>query len=286
MPSDRSRSWCWTLNAADGENDFPVVTYNEKEFVYMTYGRETGEQGRRHLQGFVYVKNKKSLRQMKTAFDNNRIHLEVMRGTHDEAIKYCHKDGDFKEFGERPKQGCRHDIESLAEEIKAGNTTMSNIVLDHPHLAFQYGRYFDRLEDELNLQKKRTSMTEGFWFWGCAGSGKTREVYSLHADDDIYVYNPQDKGWWDGYKGQKVVLIDDFRGELQYSFLLRLCDRYPCTVPRRNRMPHPFLAEKIYITAPLPPEDVFKNLSERDSLDQLHRRFSMKHFVKLQSGES
>lgn len=50
-----------------------------------------------------------------------------------------------------------------------------------------------------------TEKLRGVWIYGPPGTGKTRYVHEKY--DDIY-----DKGqnkWWDGYTGQKVVLIDD-----------------------------------------------------------------------------
>ena len=86
---------------------------------------------------------------------------------------------------------------------------------------------------------------------------------------------PDDNGWWDGYTGEDIVIINDYRGSLTYSFLLNLVDKWPMSVRRRCREPVPFLAKHVIITSSEPPWEVYNNLSANDSLDQLHRRFSV-----------
>jgi len=68
---------------------------------YIVFGYERGEEGTPHLQGYVHLSTQKTLSAMKKFIP--RAHLEPRRGTIDEAVDYCKKDGDFEEYGEKPK---------------------------------------------------------------------------------------------------------------------------------------------------------------------------------------
>lgn len=59
------------------------------------------------------------------------------------------------------------------------------------------------------------------------------------------------------------------------SELLSLCDRHPKKVDIRNRESRPFLANEIWMTSSMPPEELFKNLSGGDSILQMYRRFEV-----------
>ena len=91
----RSRSWVFTLNNPTEE---PTLASTSASF--LTFGREIGEQGTPHLQGFVQFSTVRSLSQVRNVLP--RAHVEVRRGTIIQAIQYCQKDGDFLEAGQRP----------------------------------------------------------------------------------------------------------------------------------------------------------------------------------------
>lgn len=50
----------------------------------------------------------------------------------------------------------------------------------------------------------RTEKKQCYYLWGAPGLGKTKEV---HKEPSLYIKLANK--WWDGYKGQKAVLIDD-----------------------------------------------------------------------------
>lgn len=265
---------------------------------FAVYGEEFAKDGRPHFQ--VYAEwdenNKKSYQWVQRFLEN--AHCEKRRGNPKQAAGYCKKgtfekpegEFDYSVFFEEPhptwkgeqsgdisQQGRRNDLKRIAEEIMAGSSSVDTIIQDDPMIYHQFGRTLEKVQAKANMNKKRKFKTEAVWLWGATGVGKTRRVYEEvgEEEDELYVHNTDDKGWWDGYSGQKYVLIDDFRGAITYSTLLKLCDRYPMTVPRRNLPPVPFMAEKIFITSSMPPHEVYYNLDQNDSLEQLKRRIEI-----------
>lgn len=118
-------------------------------------------------------------------------------------------------------------------------------------------------------------MTQGIWVFGESGSGKSEFAFSEYDTGNAYAY-PYDNGWWDGYKGQDVVIIDEFRGQIPYNEILRMVDKHPnYYVRRRNREPMPFVSKQVIVTSALHPREVFKNLSANDSMEQIYRRFKI-----------
>ena len=72
-------------------------------YKYLIYGREVGDEGTPHLQGYVQLKKITRLTGMKKLHPT--AHWEVAKGTEEQNRTYCSKEGDFQEFGtpRRPK---------------------------------------------------------------------------------------------------------------------------------------------------------------------------------------
>lgn len=271
----RNRWFMLTLNNYDDAALKEIELLTTTQARYVGIGKEVGEQGTPHLHVLLYFHNKKSCKQVKKLL-KCQPHIDVVKGTPDEARAYVSKDGDFNEFGEWPEQGKRTDLKELAASVLNG-TSVDAIVVDNPLAYHQYGRTLSKLEEVKDREVVREEMTLGVWYYGDTGVGKTFKVYQSHERKSIYAHTTLDKGWWDNYDWRlhKVVLLDDFRGDIPYAELLRLVDRYPHRVSRRARAPSPFMAEVLYVTSSLPPEKVFHNLAETDSLAQLYRRFQV-----------
>jgi len=75
-------------------------------------------------------------------------------------------------------------------------------------------------------------MTEGLFLSGGTGTGKSRIAMLLSAflGQESTYWAPPDLKWMDGYSGQPLVIIDEFRGGVPPSRILRLVDRYPLQV--------------------------------------------------------
>jgi len=111
-------------------------------------------------------------------------------------------------------------------------------------------------------------------FWGATGTGKSRRAWD-EAGIDAYSKCPRSK-FWDGYQDQEHVVIDEFRGAIDISHILRWLDRYPVLVEIKGSATS-LVAEKIWITSNLHPRDWFKDL-DSETQEALLRRLQITIF--------
>ena len=218
-----------------------------------------------------------------------------MRGTIDQAIAYSSKEDSrdlaaldstgaifgFTEHGERPSnhQGARSDLAAVAALVSTGASKRA-VAEAFPREFIQFGRGIEHLQAV--LQGRRDGPPEVFWFWGPTGTGKTRTAYSTCTIEvDGVAHDPFFKmatnKWWDGYEGQRDVIIDDFRRDFcTFAELLRLLDRYPLTVEIKGGTVS-FTSRRIFITTPKNVEDTWEGRNVGD-LEQLRRRITEVRF--------
>ena len=274
------RNWVFTVNNYTEEDEKLLKQINN---MYILYAYELSSTGTPHLQGYLYSPTKISRKALSKKIP--RANLEPANGTLDENKAYIigpyEKDGKTKPYnpnhitiGTEPSQGARKDLEQLKNQILDGETTTDDIALENPMLYHQYSRTLSKIEDIAMRRKYRTEMTEGIWYYGKTGTGKSTKALEGYTPDTHYIWK-DDKGWQDGYTQQEIVVINEFRGEIKYKDLLELVDWVPLTVSRRNREPMPFISKKVIVTSSLHPSEIYKNLHEKDSLEQLIRRFKI-----------
>lgn len=270
----RGRGWVFTLNNYTNQECEEIKSWDCRCIVA---GLETGEKGTPHVQGAVYFHSLKSLRTLKKL--QPRAHWLKMCGTWKQASDYARKDGDILiDEGEPPEQGKRTDVLHLKEKIDEGGTIEDCYELDFTAMT-RVHKSIKEYQDIKRRRLHRTWMTEGVWFWGETGVGKSHKAFENYNPDTTYVWK-SDNGWWDAYDGQEVVIMNDFRADIKYNELLQLVDKWPHMVSRRGREPTPFLAKKVIITSSLPPEEVYHNVNEKDSIAQLKRRFTIINLTK------
>jgi len=270
----RFRNCCFTSYLLN-ESDIQLV-----ESEYLVYGREVcPETKRNHLQGYLEFKEGKSLSSIKKLFKDNTLHIEKRKGTAQQAADYCKKDGDIFEKGVISKQGARGDLDDVVQRVLRGEISVDGLVEEAPTLVHQYGRTLDRAEDIRMRRVWRTEMTTCDWIVGKTEAGKSTYAFKEYNPETHYKWK-YDSGWQDDYRQQPIVVINEFRGQIKYSDLLELIDKFPCEVRRRNRPPLPFTSKHIIITSALLPDELYHNLSANDSLAQLLRRINIKTLDK------
>lgn len=231
----RSKRWQFTLNnwTADELSELGRLQ-GDPRVRFLIAGREVGDAGTPHLQGYIELTNRARLGGVKGLPGLRRAHLEAARGDADSNIEYCSKEGDVAiRFGETgPTQGSRTDLLAVEESIRRGASAM-DVCADHFGTFVRYTRGIERAIQLLAVP--RSWRTQVVWFHGRTGTGKTRRAYAeaegLCAGRVSWIAD-QTLTWFDGWMpNSKGVILDDFDGRAPIALLLRLFDRYPMKVP-------------------------------------------------------
>ena len=98
-----ANAWCFTLNNyTEQEHEFLSSEFRrESERYFYIVGKEVGESGTPHLQGYIALKDKKKKFRPLPKFavirnEKQAMHFERAKGNREQNYKYCSKDGDFK----------------------------------------------------------------------------------------------------------------------------------------------------------------------------------------------
>ena len=308
MPTERSRGFCFTLNNYTQENCGAIdglVAANKCR--YVIYQKEIAPtSGTPHLQGYVYfdvVKSWQSARDLFVVEHNIAgVSIRAARGNAAQNIEYCSKDdsrapGDDSgpyEFGSRPVQGKRKDLDILGEAVISGRSA-TEVAIEQPGQFIRYHRGIQLLASI--VAKPRHFKTDVYWYYGGTGTGKSHKALTDGTEfaaaeaatcpnesvKEILgrpYYKMGGNKWWDGYIGQSVVIIDDFRPDnFPFDDLLRLCDKYPYRVEAKGSS-FEFVAKRVYITCPKKPADCYESVGE--DIHQLLRRITdTVHFATI-----
>jgi hypothetical protein len=205
----------------------------EGKCQYAIWQLEAGENNTPHYQGYIQYKTMKSMRQVKADIGDNP-HVETRRGTIEQAIAYCSKEetrvkGPWT-VGEKPQQGRRTDLEAVARMLK--DKTVAEVMEVYPQYVTRYHRGLKFVRQQYVSMQRGNKFREPVIqvLWGETGAGKTRKC--MEYDNKLYKLNHYEGGnvWFDGYDGQKTILIDEFYGDIKYSFMLQLLDGYALRV--------------------------------------------------------
>lgn len=252
------RNVCFTINNYT-EDEYAAILGNEM-WSYVIIGKEVGELGTPHLQGYGELKKRTRYNTVHNSFFG-RAHCEERRGTQEQAINYCKKDGRFEESGAKRDQGSRNDLDGVRN--LALDLGMRGITRKYNMQQIKVAEKFLTYNEPV-----RDWQPSVYWLWGATGVGKSKKAREI-CNDDTYVKNTGNK-WWDGYDGHECVILDDFRADwFPFTYLLGLLDRYAFMVECKGGS-RQFLAQKIVITCPHKPEDCFNDIGE--DIRQLLRR--------------
>jgi len=268
MPSPKGRYWMLTIREADWS---PPTEGLADGLVYIKGQLETGEGGFIHWQ-LIAIFNRNVTRAICKSYFAESAHVELSRSVAAEA--YVWKDDTAVAdtrfvLGSKPvKRNSKTDWDAVWAQAIAGN--------------------MDAIDANIRIQHYRTLRTiradyaapiavqrEVVVYYGSTGTGKSRRAWD-EAGWEAYPKDPRSK-FWDGYRDQKHVVFDEFRGGIDIAHVLRWFDRYPVLVEIKGASCS-LVAEKIWITSNLHPALWYPDL-DRETYAALERRLNIIEIV-------
>lgn len=271
------RRFCFTWNNYTVADTITVKNFFVEHCKYGIAGEEVAPNtGTHHLQGFCNLLKPKRFSTIKKHLSNS-IHIEKANGSDEQNQTYCKKAGVWFEQGVPQRQGQRSDLADVVAAIQSGTNTTQGIAEAYP---ISYIKYYRGIAEYLKCFRPvpaRKFKTDVYYYWGPPGSGKSRraleEAESLDPDN-IY-YKPRGL-WWDGYKQQTSVIIDDFYGWIKYDELLKITDRYPYKVQVKGGFEE-FTSKKIWITSNVDTDKLYHFIGYDAAA--FERRITLKEYI-------
>jgi len=256
----QTKYYCFTLNNYENGESEEIAERLRSRCNYFIIGKEIGETGTPHLQGYCVFTSRCGFSTAKDRI-SARCHIEAARGTPDHNKTYCSKGGDFVEYGDLPapshhrRAGKSRD--ELGREFRAaiggGRLGLARFAEDNPGTYMFSGHTL--LRNSLALEPPRVrDAIQVQWIWGRPGIGKSRRAHGELPE--AYIKDPRTK-WWNGYLLEEEVIIDDFGpGGIDINHLLRWFDRYKCFVETKGGM-MPLCMIKCIVTSNFHPRVVY-----------------------------
>jgi Putative viral replication protein. len=246
----QSRKWQLTINnPADKGYSHEVLKEKAsflKSLVYWCLSDEIGENKTYHIHFYLAFSSAVRFSTLQNLFEG--AHFEMAKGTSQQNRDYVFKEGKWEkdkkketnlsdtheEYGEMPmeRQGHRADIEDLYDMIKSG---MSNYEI--METAPQYLLNIDKVEKVRQIVKEESYKTtfrnlKVDYIYGSTGVGKTRGIMELYGYQNVFRITDYEHPF-DNYKGQDIVIFEEFRSSLRIQDMLNYLDGYPLELPCR-----------------------------------------------------
>lgn len=267
----RSRRFCFTWNnyPLDAEDQLRCF-FERKGGTYLVVGREVGESGTPHLQGYLHLTHAITFSALKAYLPT--VHLERAKGSGLQNQAYCTKDGDFFEVGELPQEAGQASKNAWAAILQAAETGNWDFIKSN------YPRVWVTMSEKL-ISKRIPATTvqdtiQNEWWYGETGTGKSRLAWEKYG---AACYQKMLNKWWDGYDDQDVVVIEEWspKNEVTASALKIWADRYPFTAQIKGGVLQKIRPKRIIVISNYRLSDCFPD--SRDG-DPIARRFTQLNF--------
>jgi hypothetical protein len=207
---------------------------------------EVGKEKTPHTHVYVVFKNPVMFTTLQMRFYGS--HIEPANGSNQENRDYIRKEGKwlddeknetnlietFEESGEMPpdKSSTKKETAQIYEMVKNGASDYE-ILEKYPNAMIKLDKV-ERVRQTLQAERHKNEFRklEVTYIWGETGAGKTRSVMEKYGYENVYrVTNYAHP--FDTYKGQDVIIFEEFRSSLPISDMLIYLDGYPTILPCR-----------------------------------------------------
>lgn len=214
--------------------------------IYWCMCDEIGEQGTYHTHIYLLFKNPAEFSMIQTRFYG--AHIELAKGSNIENRNYIKKEGKwandkknetslpdtFEESGELPSEKSRRQTQSeeIYQMIKYGASNAE--ILDTYPTTINSLQHLDRARQTILEEQNKDKWREldVTYLYGATGTGKTRQVMEKYGYSNVYRVTDYAHPF-DSYKGQNVIIFEEFRSGLPIADMLNYLDGYPVELPCR-----------------------------------------------------
>ena len=246
----QSRKWLLTFNNPEkygfDHDNIKASLSTIKGIEYWCMCDEIGKEGTYHTHLFLFRKNTMRFSMIKKKFPT--AHIDYCRGTTQENRDYIRKEGKYKgtdkeetnlhntfeEYGECPieEQGKRNDLSELYGFIKDGLSNY-DILEQHPAYMLQLDKieHCRQIVKQEEFKNRFRELEVEYWF-GKTGQGKTRTVMERYGYENVFRVTDYTHPF-DSYKGQDIIVFEEFRSSLKIQDMLNYLDGYPLELPSR-----------------------------------------------------
>ncbi len=214
--------------------------------LYWCMCDEVGEQGTPHTHVYLVFKNSTMFETLHKRFYG--VHIEQANGSNQENRDYVRKEGKwlddakhetnlsdtFEEWGELPPDRSRANTqaEQIVQMIVDGKTN-AEILTEIPG-AYNKLQHIEQTRQTLLQEKFKNEWRnlDVTYLWGDTSAGKTRSVMDTYGYCNVFQVTNYEHPF-DGYKGQDVIIFEEFRSSLKVDDMLKYLDGYPLSLPCR-----------------------------------------------------
>lgn len=241
--------------------------------------------GRLHIQGYLECKERWTFHRVKEFVFEEYMPgacIAAARGTAEQNRQYCTK-AESRVPGTEPVE--------VGDPIgDAGDTHSAGKALDRVFADIKAGLCMEAIIDKYGFGmfvRHERALKSAMCTWGqrrCkqpkivllvgpSGSGKSRWVQRNYPRRYRMTFgNGGNSAWFDGYNGEDVIELSEFRGQMQLAFMLDLLDRYELKVQTKGGTVQ-CVSSTIVITSNEEPAEWYAQMENRDEkLKPLLRR--------------
>jgi len=219
------------------------------------------------------------------------MHFQATKGSKQQAEDYIYKRHPYDEKGEKVLYICKHGVIRAASGQRSDLALIENLLADGKNpqeimdLSLSYRKYEKMIKDSyFRIRAKEVPTVRTVtvhYIYGESGSGKSFTYAKLceeFGEANICFVTDYANGGFDHYAGERILFLDEYKGQFIYSTFLTILDKYKAQIHARytNALS---LWNEVYITSVFAPEELHKcmvsgSYSKVDSEQQLFRRIS------------
>lgn len=275
------RIWFGTWNNPEDMSKEGFRIIHTKLNARCTRGQlEQGEEeGTLHFQFVVFLKDKVRLAALHKTLPKVHWEPSESKAANEYVLKEDTRiDGPW-EFGDQPQVGSKkkkvdwQDVWNKACEGKINEIDPWVRIVHYPKL---------KAIEKDHLKIKHSDHLRGIWIHGEYGTGKSRWFRDNFPDEKLYpkLCNK----WWDGYRGQPIVIMDDI--DVDHDYLAQQLkiwsDRYGCILETKGGA-ETSRYDWFVVTSQYHIDEIFHSEETRGALKRRFQEFEIEDIEQLRS---